>query len=293
MRVLLATDGSLSAEEAAWFLSHLSHNEPLELTVLNVLYRPDFYETSGATNWLETSNDAAKKKFAEVYAKIQNMFEGANATLSHVIAEGHVAQTIVTEAQTRQSELVVMGARGQSPLSRLLLGSNSDFVVTHAPCSVLVVRPTGLRGTHKRDLRIAISFDGSNQSQAAIDQFCKFEWREHTWIDVFTAVSTVNNFDVPIPFDFSETLEAVKRDNATAATKLRAKSSHVNAVVREAYHIGDSIVRFLEERRCDLVVMGDTGRGLLGRFFLGSVSRFVLSHAGCSVWIVRRPHTGR
>ena len=66
-----------------------------------------------------------------------------------------------------------------------------------------------------------------------------------------------------------------------------------NAVVREAYHIGDSIVRFLEERRCDLIVMGDTGRGLLGRFFLGSVSRFVLSHAGCSVWIVRRPHTGR
>ena len=61
MRVLLATDGSLSAEEAAWFLSHLSHNEPIELTVLNVLYRPDFYETSGATNWLETSNEAARR----------------------------------------------------------------------------------------------------------------------------------------------------------------------------------------------------------------------------------------
>lgn len=293
MRVLLATDGSLSAEEAAWFLSHLAHNERLDLTVLYVLQRPDFYETAGASNWLEAANEAAKKKSVEVYSKIQDMFEGANATLSHAMVEGHVAQSIVTEAQSRQSELVVMGARGQSPLTRLLLGSNAEFVATHAPCSVLVVRPTGLRGTHKRDLRIAIAYDGSEQSQAAIEQFNKFEWREHSPIDIITAVPTSGNVEVPIPFDSSDTLEAVKRANEMAAAKLRARSSRVNGFVREAYHVGDSIVRFLEERRSDLVVLGDTGRGLLGRFFLGSMSRFVLTHAGCSVWIVRRPHTGR
>ena len=159
MKVLLATDGSLSAEEAAWFLSHLAHNEPLELTVLHALQRPDFYETAGANNWLEASNEAARKKSAEVYSKFKDMFDGANATLSHVVVNGHASQAIVTEAQTRQIELVVMGARGQSPLSRLLLGSSSEFVATHAPCSVLVVRPTGLRGGHKRDLRITIAYD--------------------------------------------------------------------------------------------------------------------------------------
>ena len=293
MRVLLATDGSLSADEAAWFLSHLSHNEPLDLTVLYALQHPDFYESTGVANWLEANNEAAKKKSAEVYSKIQAMFHGANATLSHVIVEGHAAQSIVTEAQTRKIELVVMGARGQSPLHRLLLGSNSDFVATHAPCSVLVVRPTGLRSMQKRDLRVAITYDDSEQSHAAIDQFCKFEWREHTWIDLVTAVSTASNLDVPIPIDFSAAFQAVKSAIDRAAAKLRDRSSHVSAFVREAYHVGDSLVRFLEERRSDLVVMGDSGRGLLGRFFLGSVSRYVLSHAGCSVWIVRRPHTGR
>jgi nucleotide-binding universal stress UspA family protein len=293
MKVLLATDGSANAEEAAWFLSRLSHNDRLELTVLFVLYRPDFYETSGAAGWLQLNNEAAKKRFAEVYTQIQTMFEGANATLSLAIVEGHVAQTIVAEAQSRESELVVMGARGQSAIGRLLLGSNSEFVATHAPCSVLVVRSTGLRGMHKRDLRICIAYDGSEQSQAAIEQFCKFEWREHTRIDVITAVSTVGSFDVPIPFDFSESFQAVKRANEEAAAKVRLKSSHVNSFVREAYHVGDSLVRFLEERRSDLVVVGDTGQGMLGRIFLGSVSRFVLGHAGCSVWIVRKPHSGR
>lgn len=293
MRVLLATDGSPSAEEAAWFLSHLAHNEPLDLTVLYALQRPDFYETAGATNWLEASNEAAKKKSAEVYSKIKAMFEGANATLSHVIVDGHASQAIVTEAQTRQIELVVMGARGQSPLSRLLLGSSSEFVATHAPCSVLVVRPTGLRGGHKRDLRIAIGYDGSEQSQSAIDQFNKFEWRQHSPIDIITALPTATNVELPIPFDSSDTLEAVRRLNESAATRLREKTARVHGFVREAYHVGDTLVHFAEERRSDLIVLGDTGKGLLGRYFLGSVSRFVLTHAGCSVWIVRRPHTGR
>jgi nucleotide-binding universal stress UspA family protein len=33
-----------------------------------------------------------------------------------------------------------MGMRGRNLLERLLLGSNSDKVLTHAPCSVLLAR---------------------------------------------------------------------------------------------------------------------------------------------------------
>ena len=39
-KVLLASDGSSYAEEAAWFLSHLPHNEKLELYVLTVVQVP-------------------------------------------------------------------------------------------------------------------------------------------------------------------------------------------------------------------------------------------------------------
>lgn len=292
MKVLLATDGSPGADEAAWFLSHLVHNEPMELTVLYVLQRPDFYEAAGEASWLAASNEASKKRAAEAYSRIVEMFDGANAHLSYVLVEGHAAQAIVQEAQTRQCDLVVMGARGQSPLSRLLLGSISEFVATHAPCSVLVVRPTGLRRTNKRDLRIAIAYDGSAPSQAAIDQFNQFEWRVHAPIDLITALPTVGNVELPIQYDSSDTLAAAKRANDLAAAKLHTHPNQVSGFVREAYHVGDTLVRFLDERRSDLVVLGDTGKGLLGRFLIGSVSRFVLTHAGCSVWVVRG-HRGR
>jgi nucleotide-binding universal stress UspA family protein len=61
----------------------------------------------------------------------------------------------------------------------------------------------------------------------------------------------------------------------------------VHSYVIECDHIGDGIVKFSEEQDCDLVVMGNTSRSKLGRWLLGSVSRYVLRHAPCSVWITR------
>lgn len=40
------------------------------------------------------------------------------------------------------ADLVVMGRRGRSGLSELLMGSVSNYVLHHAPCSVLIVHPT-------------------------------------------------------------------------------------------------------------------------------------------------------
>ena len=47
---------------------------------------------------------------------------------------------IVDEARKMPADLVVVGSHGRSGLTKLLLGSVATHVVTHAPCSVLVVK---------------------------------------------------------------------------------------------------------------------------------------------------------
>jgi nucleotide-binding universal stress UspA family protein len=54
--------------------------------------------------------------------------------------EGSPAEAIINVAETRHSDVIVMGSRGESTLAGLLLGSNSQKVVSHAPCPVLIVR---------------------------------------------------------------------------------------------------------------------------------------------------------
>ena len=59
----------------------------------------------------------------------------------HVLGEcGHPAALIVKVAEREEADLIVMGSRGLSEWKALLLGSVSDHVTHHAPCSVLIVR---------------------------------------------------------------------------------------------------------------------------------------------------------
>ena len=47
---------------------------------------------------------------------------------------------IVETAEAIHPDMIVLGSHGYSRWERLLLGSVSDSVVHHAPCSVLIVR---------------------------------------------------------------------------------------------------------------------------------------------------------
>ncbi|MFH2101957.1 MAG: universal stress protein [Chloroflexota bacterium] len=54
--------------------------------------------------------------------------------------EGPAAEAILAVAKTRLNDLIIVGSRGRGQLTGLLLGSQSQKLIQHAPCPVLVVR---------------------------------------------------------------------------------------------------------------------------------------------------------
>ncbi|HEY9644886.1 MAG TPA: universal stress protein, partial [Chroococcidiopsis sp.] len=56
------------------------------------------------------------------------------------VTSGDPAEEIVRLAHIHNADLIVMGSRGLTGLSRVLQGSVSGQVVADAPCSVLVVK---------------------------------------------------------------------------------------------------------------------------------------------------------
>ncbi|CAI7934485.1 unnamed protein product [Closterium sp. NIES-54] len=70
----------------------------------------------------------------------------AEADAAKVPAQGYYAlgdarEVIVARAAAIKADLIVMGTRGMGAISRAMLGSVSDYVVNHATCAVLIVRP--------------------------------------------------------------------------------------------------------------------------------------------------------
>ena len=70
------------------------------------------------------------------YGKLPAVFRGRDP----LVVEGHAGDQILQAIDSNQIDLVVVGARRQGPVRRLLLGSTSEYVLNHATCSVLIVR---------------------------------------------------------------------------------------------------------------------------------------------------------
>jgi nucleotide-binding universal stress UspA family protein len=74
---------------------------------------------------------------------LRSLEEQARKTGVSVVVQqvfGSPARIICQQASDRQVDLVVVGRRGRTGLSELILGSVSNYVLHHAPCSVLVVQ---------------------------------------------------------------------------------------------------------------------------------------------------------
>jgi nucleotide-binding universal stress UspA family protein len=60
--------------------------------------------------------------------------------LRSVVLRGHAADAIVRYAESEAVNLVVLGQHGHSRIARFFLGSTTDRVSEHAPCTVMIVK---------------------------------------------------------------------------------------------------------------------------------------------------------
>ena len=149
MKILLATDGSKAGTAAVEMLRMFSLTQGDELRVISIVdmavplaidiyggYLPDTTELEKA------AKENATKLVAETENKVNEIFTGKNVSISSEVLFGTPESRIVETAEQMKADLIVVGSHGYNRWERLLLGSVSDSVVHHAPCSVLVVRAT-------------------------------------------------------------------------------------------------------------------------------------------------------
>ena len=147
MKILFATDGAKQSEAAADMLRYLLLSDGDEIKIVSVVdmavpmaidiyggYLPDTGELE------KTARENAAKILERTEKKVKAQFEGKNITVSSEILFGSPESRIVETAEATHPDMIVLGSHGYSRWERLLLGSVSDSVVHHAPCSVLIVR---------------------------------------------------------------------------------------------------------------------------------------------------------
>ncbi|HSL04213.1 MAG TPA: universal stress protein [Nitrospiraceae bacterium] len=135
-QILLPLQGSSDAEAAVRFLQLKPFHDAVEVTLLTVLPSTEPPGPGDAAT--------AYTAYAEILEKQADSIRGAAEGLralgyqAHGVAvAGTPAATILQEAITRCSDLILMGTRGRQGISRLVLGSVSHAVLHKMPCPVL------------------------------------------------------------------------------------------------------------------------------------------------------------
>jgi nucleotide-binding universal stress UspA family protein len=147
MKIILATDGTKQCDEAVKMLRHFALSPSDELKLVSVIdmavptsleiyggYLPDTSEFERA------ARENASRILEETAGRVRTNFGDSAPTLTTEVLFGTPESRIVETAEAWQADLIIVGSHHHSRWERLLLGSVSDSVVHHAPCSVLVVR---------------------------------------------------------------------------------------------------------------------------------------------------------
>jgi nucleotide-binding universal stress UspA family protein len=218
---------------------------------------------------------------ARAVARAAEVAPGGDVTVEEV--PGGPAEALLREA--RNAALVVIGSKGVSQVTGLLLGSAVQQVVSHAACPVVVVR-----GPHPVvTSEIVVGVDDSATAQAAIGFAFDAASRRRAQL------RAVRAWSLPVPTELSDVLapgchieQVVQKERRQLAESMAgwAEKYPDVEVVQDVVH--DSAVKALTDAaaRADLLVVGTRGRGGFTGLLLGSVSHAMLHHTHCPIAVV-------
>jgi nucleotide-binding universal stress UspA family protein len=304
MKILIAYDGSSCADAALNDLQCAGLPPEAEALILSVaeVFLPPPSPTPAFPAHVPPAVQRAWTQATHVLDEAHTLAQQARARLLtsfpawDVCAEACAdspAWAVVKKADTWQPDLIVVGSHGRSALSRFVLGSVSQKILTEAHGSVRIGRQR--HQTVTGPLHLLIGIDGSPDAAAAVQAVAARAWPADSSVRLVTALDarmyTALAF-MRLPGETGASAQDADESVWMARTVdpmaelLRTRGLTVSSVITE----GDPKCVLLDEAErweADGLFVGARGLSRVERFLLGSVSAAVAARAHCAVEVVR------
>ncbi|MGZ8567684.1 MAG: universal stress protein, partial [Actinomycetota bacterium] len=251
-RILLATDGSPTAETAERIGAALARTTKGKLTIVHAY------------------QDASRAQAA--VARALTIAEGEGVKVDSVLSDDDPTSAVLGAAEDRNADLIVLGSRGLYQ-GEQVFGSVVRKIATHAPCDVLLTRARA--ASHEADTppyrRLLVATDGS----ATADRAARRGFGLAKRLDAEVTLVFVGH---------PKTGELVLQDTVTTMGEEEGLGAQTK--IRE----GDAAREIMAEAAdggYDLVVIGNRGLAGAKAILIGSVPLTVAEYAATDVLIAR------
>jgi len=204
-----------------------------------------------------------------------------------VVQQGNASDLILSFAEARKADMIVMGTHGRRGIDRFMLGSATERVIRKASCPVLVVRKPAhdTIGLGKKPDsvplgRILFCTDFSEPSRRALDPALSLTEQYKAELTLLHVLE-----DIPGPSEMVEARAAAMEQLDKLIPQERRKTVGMKTEVR----IGkpyQQIIQLALEAQSDIVIMAVHGRGALDLAVFGSTTYRVIQLGPCPVLAV-------
>ena len=307
MKLLVAYDGSNCSDAAIDDLVQAGlplNGEALAVSVSEIWMPLPDAESENSDPYLEELGKHYRERGEAALAEAKHLADRAADRLKVVLpgweisseaSYGSPAWEVLSTADKFGADLIVVGSHGQSAISRIVIGSISQKILTEAFCSVRVAR--GRVDVDPSPQRLVIGFDNSKGAEAAVDAVVSRRWMDGSQVRLVSVLdpvkpSLIGRLIPPVAKAVDEINESEVRWIEEKAESALAKLRNAGLDASLHLHAGNPkrmIVEEAEHWSADCIFVGANKFGSrVERFLLGTTSSAVAARAHCSVEVVRK-----
>lgn len=275
--ILVPTDFSAEANNALNFAQQVAEVLNTEIILLHVLEIPagswsvvgEVYPQSSYDQlYTKQLIDAAKARLDEHVQQLETLGVSARAE----IAIGNPYINIQKSITDQHVDLIIMGSKGASGLSEIIVGSNAERVIRHAKCPVITVKA-------KTDLSaiksMVLATDSSKEQDLIIPAIKEFQ-----------RMLGINLHLLRVCTPHNILTESHAKKQLKKFAKRNGLEDYTISTIKAVF-ADDGAIEFALQNNIQMVAIGTHGRTGIAHFFGGSIAEDLANHAFMPVLTVK------
>jgi nucleotide-binding universal stress UspA family protein len=269
-RILIPSDFSPNAQNATDYGISLFDSEDVSFVLLNTFYIP-YASSEVSYSYDSASRENAKQLFDKEIKRITKHFPDLKAKLETHFEIGDIASVIPPFIQREEIDYLVMGTKGASGLSEVLVGSRTASVIKKVDCPMIIV-PENARFSPPKNILFTTDKELQNKT-LNIDLLIEIAKKYNSSIHGLYVSKTGENMDVEarfINYDLNLRLVDLKHDLNVSVNEDPIKS----------------IEQYTLKYPVDLLAMVSLKGNLFYRLFHKSVTKKIAMHTDTPMLIM-------
>jgi universal stress protein E len=218
---------------------------------------------------------------------IANGFEQLGITVDRTIRYGKIFERILDVSEEENVNLILLNNGLDYFATSFKIDVISEKLIRKAEKPVWVVK----KGYFNIPQNMVCSVDFSEASERALNNAVKLARTFKAKLSVLNVFEPIeSNFSTRYDIDYNEENQKL-RDENSKMLKAFLKKINFSDVDFSVYQVegkpNEQINDFVIANRCDLLFMGATGKNIIQRMFLGSVTEMVIRNLPCSMVITK------